>query len=665
MSFLFQPANNLTSSGLIAFHTNRMLIDERGKPVRVSEAWFQVYFAGIAFLNHNENRENQLALNAAIEAWKAAKSGFLGQIKRSVFGDGKARGDSWVEALQASVDAADRRYCLRRTTDADRIAIAMIKTHQIQLINKVLDGARVWYRYGLQDLGDFQGAATEFVNSWYQQSGGTSPLETAQKGFKQVSQSTLNTLQNRLGLTPVKQLFYSLLGNIEEPLKEQGFQILNEIMGKTIVEELAKCVPYMGTVAEGRALLSTAKEFADSSWDRHITGKNSSALRFGSPLAAVEGLKTLLEREVTALGLDVASQASNFTIGVVSTATSGSDAASNLSRAITATTKLLSLIYNFGRDWYEISLANKALMDRNIDDTIISTCPLLGAQLIVVGSVSDLVALDLSQDGVYVPATFAGKRDIERELSPKISQLKISALRMLSKSRFEIFYTPPASLVQRIDRMLGASDYYRNQTDKAHVYDQGLYQIRADELAKEARFQQARSIDKLTIEQELAQQTTQTLGSGLINTERDWEAERIQKQKEWDIRNLEREESERLSQALIKENERERELDFARLELLKDHVKEALRNYTNQTTGIRRAFTRQSPESLGAKTKLQTLLTDPNPYEVLDAVSWYLGLSQIQPKGVGSSLKNPSRLRALLSNGYSDWITGIPPEAVD
>jgi Holliday junction resolvasome RuvABC endonuclease subunit len=634
-----------------------MMIDSQGQSVRVSEVWIQVYIGGIAFLNHPENRENQIALNAAIEAWKAAKSGFLGQVKRAVFGDGKARGDSWVQALQSELDAADRLYCLQQTTEADRIAFAMIEAHQLRLINKVLDGARVWYRYGLQDLGDLQGAATDTVNSWYQVAGGTSPLETAQKTVSKGSRSALTRLESAMELEPIKTLFYSLLGNIEENLKEQGFQILTEILGQTLLQELAKCIPYMGTISEGKALLSTAKSFADSSWDRLVTSRNSAAVRHGSPLAAVEGLKTLIEREMTAIGLDLASQASNFTIGIVSTVTTGSDAASNISRAVTATAKLLSLIYNFGRDWYEITLANKALVRKSIDNSIISTCPLLGAQLIVVGSVSDLIALDLSRDGVYIPATFAGKRDIERELSPKISQLKISALRMLSNSRFEVFYTPPASLIHQIDRILGASDQFRGNKGEPHIYDQGLYQIRADELAKEARLQEARAAASEGIERQLAKRQWRTLSTEAANTGREWETRRAERQREWDFRNAQREEADRLAKELIEQNEQREKQARTRLEVLRQLVRQALDTYTKQTTGFRGVFTRQSPESLAAKAKLEALTATSNLYDIQEAVAWYLNLSPIQPQGLGRPLKSPSRLRTLLSNAQNTWTT--------
>ncbi len=620
-----------------------------------SPEWQSVYQAGIAFVADPGDRPNQITLSAAIINWMNAKRislstgkarGFYRRLK--TFAGRKPRGFDWVVALETELDQAEQAFWRSNTSREAQTGLTIIEGHQGRIRSSVLSGAQLWYRSGASDLYTIGSSAIEVTSGWQDVHG---------------EETITDRTATQLGLDPVKQLFFSLFHGIEEHAKELAYAALKEVIGQQVIEELQKAIPYAGLFAEGKAVIDTAKLAAQVGWSRYKASKNAPALRAGTAEAALTALQTLLSRQLKDLSVDLAASATNFTVGVVSTAATGTDLANKISHAATATAKLLWLVYVFGREWYEVHNANKILESNIFDDQIFSTCPLLGAQLIIVANTSDLMSLALRTDqGLYRPSTTRGQREIE-EIAKKISALKVLSIGFLSSSRFEVIYTPPLSLKDRIAtftglRVVPRTATIRSSRDSGHVFDQTLYERRRQEEAQMAEAIAAEARKREGIE------AAQRFSTAHIIRQQSKELEHRQALEEIEKKRQQAEEEAAINARELQEiQDREERAKMEKLAKLSPHVRVAINYHKQQTTGIRWAFTRPSQESLAARSKLEQLMASHSLEELERHLKWFLSISPFSPDGSSKQLKNPSRFRSLLFKAYSDWMIELKPPA--
>ena len=570
--------------------------------------------------------------------------GFYRRLR--TFAGRKPRGFYWVVALETELDQAEQAFWRSNTSQEAQTGLTIIEGHQGRIRSSVLSGAQLWYRSGASDLYTIGSSAIEVTSGWQEVQG---------------EETITDRTATPLGLDPVKQLFFSLFHGIEEDAKELAYAALKEVIGQQVIEELQKAIPYAGLIAEGESVINTAKLAAQVGWDRYKASKNAPALRAGTAEAALTALQTLLSRQLKDLSVDLAASATNFTVGVVSTATTGTDLANKISHAATATAKLLWLVYVFGREWYEVHNANKVLESNIFDDQIFSTCPLLGAQLIIVANTSDLMSLALRTDqGLYRPSTTRGQREIE-EIAKKISALKVLSIGFLSSSRFEVIYTPPLSLKDRIATFTGLRVALRTATtgsSRGRVFDQTLYERRRQEEAQMAEAIAAEARKREAIE------AAKRFSTAHIIRQQSKELEHRQALEEIGKKRQQAEEEAAIKARELQEiQDREQRAKMEKLAKLSPHVRVAINDHKQQTTGIRRAFTRPSQESLAARSKLEQLIESHSLEELERHLKWFLSISPFSPEGSSKQLKNPSRFRSLLFKAYSDWMIELKPPA--
>jgi hypothetical protein len=280
-------------------------------------------------------------------------------------------------------------------------------------------------------------------------------------------------------------------------------------------------------------------------------------------------------------------------------ATTGSDSASLVTRAVTATAGLLRTIYDFGRDYLEQHKANKILRGgiSGIDYRILSTCPLLGSHIIELADSSFIVNIDI-KDPKFAYRVGSYRTGM---LAQAAGELKALARNVNREARFKVVYN--------VDRRSGATT--------SNIYDH----IASKD--KERRI--------LTAKSALREHAIRVGRNQLIMKHiRDFKA--------------------KASEQIAYEQKIKSRKELATL------VEKAIKAYRIQIKGF---FTHQSAESLSACKFLEDLLKQPLDERLEQTVAWLLDTSyqdNYSIQGLTKRLKKKSRLQGLLSEAYSKWI---------
>ncbi len=612
------PILPLTNEDLLHFNQDVMT-----KP---SGEWLAVFMAGSAYLTCKDSSEHQFDLAVAIYLWRQEKD------NRSRFRISKRRGEEWINALES-----DMTLHSPSLDSSDLEAIEAIRLSQQNLLRRALEGARIVYNKKDEDFGDVKAGVEGTIEAWKEVAGVES--EDASRGA---------SLARIIGAESLETLLNDLMDGIEGELKKQGIRILYDILGKQLCDELSKCIPYIGTIKEGKELLVQSRELAKSGWRSYKTNEHQRNVRSGTPQQAVGALKAMLERDVADLGLKVASSAANFGTGLASTIGTGSDAGALISRAVTATVSLIKTIYDFARDWNEMAKGNKLLASGIMPGhELLTACPFLGAQVIELASTSDLIRFAFADNAIYAISTEKGKQFIET-LAVPVSSLKLYAHDVIGKSRFVIKYGLTKEEIKQIDAG------YANSPSGVSAY---AYRAKKDaEAARMKKFQDyahtvgQQSIQKRNQAFDMLQSHARDVGRQAI------EAKQAREKLLNNIAKFKAYARQIGQDATLQKIKKARQESRDRLAV---NVHEAIGVYKSETTGMRGVFTRQSPESLTALRYLDSQSRQVQGDDsLIISIQWLLGyrLTESTFDGLSKQLKKNSRFSGLLLQSYTKWL---------
>lgn len=180
-------------------------------------------------------------------------------------------------------------------------------------------------------------------------------------------------------------------------------------LGLGMVDVFTTAVPFLGSIKEGAKLLGKIRETGKHVWARYKTGKATSSFRPGNAAAALEGVKTVLERLIA--------------YDVEQTVTTGVNFAGTLTfvgggaaKTATSLVDLLTRVVQFTRDFREVRKANALLQSGNIDLNIFKVCPLLGAYYILL--VDDFAIMNLAMHQFGQPGWQFEAERLKQKLLP-------------------------------------------------------------------------------------------------------------------------------------------------------------------------------------------------------------------------------------------------------
>lgn len=197
--------------------------------------------------------------------------------------------------------------------------------------------------------------------------------------------------------------------------------------------------PYISTVMSGKDMV---KEWVNTAVEGHkaYTLKRSirSDILPGDPQAAAKAVRQLISRNATNSARLATIHTTKFAVDVAATAGgfgAGGAAAGVITGAAAAGAQLTNSLFLLGRDYHEMSGANKLLTSGVVpsSETLFGTYPLLGCYLIVGADDSDLLYFFTSQIGG------AGWMDkVEQQKKRTLGPLQTDARKFIGDSRFEL-----------------------------------------------------------------------------------------------------------------------------------------------------------------------------------------------------------------------------------
>jgi hypothetical protein len=492
-----------------------------------------------------------------------------------------------------------------------------------------------------------------------------------------------------LGFTPdLPSICKEMMRGLDQGFIETTIFYLGNIIGEKLLEKLNTFIPYVGTVLNGVSTIKTGIQCAQRGFEGYKTRERSRSVRPGTPQAAVEALRTILIRDVVELGIQTAESAAEFSCGVASLAT-GTDAGKAAVSVLVAIESIMRLIHNVITEFMEINKANELIQSGKIEMSILSTCPLLGAQIIAVAPHSVLINYAYSIVDEVPNFGIVAEQNKMKILCEDISELKVSAIEVLKRSRFIVSYgeekgfefsfrgikkTAKETICEQLS-FIGIKDENGFNVKTNRLPTENLYK----KVAKEHKQEQAllrqedalrtaniflKQADRQTLRQEneLRQEDALTTANIFLKKADD-EKSIIDLINETEALIERQEMRERIKNRGIEANRKQQRLIIA------TSVDEALREYDRETnTGFSSYFTIQSSESMNAKTYLQRISSNLNDKKdterLVNAILWLLNKGGKQPNDLSNRLKIGSRFYIKLSDSYTKWCVFLPDQGI-
>ncbi len=197
--------------------------------------------------------------------------------------------------------------------------------------------------------------------------------------------------------------------------------------------------PYLSTVIAGKDMVKSWVETA-------VEGHKSYTLKRtikcdilpGDPQAAARAVRKIIARNANNSARIATINTTKFAVDVAATAGAfgaGGAIAGPVTGAAASGAKLSNALYLLGRDYHEMSGANKLLTSGTIPEaeTLFGTYPLLGCYLIAGADDSDLLYFFMSEMGQK------GWMDkVEKQKKTTLGPLQQEARKAISESRFEL-----------------------------------------------------------------------------------------------------------------------------------------------------------------------------------------------------------------------------------
>ena len=628
--------------------------------------WQAVYVSANIYLNDNDLCKMDLI--RSIVYWKKSKNTTFGFLKSLIV---DPRGLDWINALEEDVQSKGKKII----SQAEYDAVNYMQTSSNAILKDILRHAELKYRNTVSD-------GISCVSS-------VSTLKSAIDSTQTVKiNAAVSVTPAILGFTPdLPSICKEMMKGLDLSFIETTIFYLGNIIGEKLLEKLNTFIPYVGTVLNGVSTIQTGIECAKKGFEGYKTRERSRSVRPGTPQAAVEALRTILIREVVELGIQTAESAAEFSCGVASLAT-GTDAGKAAVSVLVAIESIMRLIYNVITEFMEINKANKLIQSGEIEMSILSTCPLLGAQIIAVAPHSVLINYAYSIVDEVPNFGIVAEQNKMKILCEDISELKVSAIEVLKRSRFIVSYgeekgfefsfrgikeTANETFCDKLS-FLNIKNENGFSVKTNRLPTENLYKIVAKEHKQEQALLRQEDARKANIflkqaerqarrqENELRQEDALTTANIFLKKADD-EKSIIDLINETEALIERQEMRERIKNRGIEANRKQQRLIIA------TSVDEALREYDRETnTGFSSYFTIQSSESMNAKAYLQRISSNLNDKKdterLVNAILWLLDKGGKQPNDLSNRLKIGSRFYIKLSDSYTKWCVFLPDQGI-
>jgi hypothetical protein len=629
--------------------------------------WQAVYVSANIYLNDNDLCKMDLI--RSIVYWKKSKNTTIGFLKSLIV---DPRGLDWINALEEDVQSKGKKII----SQAEYDAVNYMQTSSNAILKDILRHAELKYRNTVSD-------GISCMSS-------VSALKSAIDSTQTVKiNAAVSVTPAILGFTPdLPSICKEMMRGLDQGFIETTIFYLGNIIGEKLLEKLNTFIPYVGTVLNGVSTIKTGIQCAQRGFEGYKTRERSRSVRPGTPQAAVEALRTILIRDVVELGIQTAESAAEFSCGVASLAT-GTDAGKAAVSVLVAIESIMRLIHNVITEFMEINKANELIQSGKIEMSILSTCPLLGAQIIAVAPHSVLINYAYSIVDEVPNFGIVAEQNKMKILCEDISELKVSAIEVLKRSRFIVSYgeekgfefsfrgikkTAKETICEQLS-FIGIKDENGFNVKTNRLPTENLYK----KVAKEHKQEQAllrqedalrtaniflKQADRQTLRQEneLRQEDALTTANIFLKKADD-EKSIIDLINETEALIERQEMRERIKNRGIEANRKQQRLIIA------TSVDEALREYDRETnTGFSSYFTIQSSESMNAKTYLQRISSNLNDKKdterLVNAILWLLNKGGKQPNDLSNRLKIGSRFYIKLSDSYTKWCVFLPDQGI-
>jgi len=438
--------------------------------------------------------------------------------------------------------------------------------------------------------------------------------------------------------------------SVGESIPDVVLHELKELLGRQLFDSISSAVPYLGTIKEGAAVMSSLKTIAMHEVNTYRVHSTRSYGRPGDVQSSIDAMIRVLNSERVDLGVELAGSSATFAAGIGTLGADGGAVQVITSVAVTGA-KLLRTIYSFVADHVAMTETNKMLKSAGgAHLTLLETLqkfPLLGAHVIKTLETSSVLELNIME----INQPFF--KYMTEQNNQKIQTIRATACRMIEDSRFEIVQSELATLTYERNKQKFASTLQQQLLDainKREINKRKMNAVIRDIPAAAARFQERRDaktahVAKFTpVAREAASKLSLLEIMQLANME------------------LEREVAALVDIRAMEEN---RQNESRRNKALAVRVQGVLETYKGQTSGFRSLITSQSDESTAAVAALNSFVNATSHAELLrfrELVEYLLKVGTKAPQGMGPALKqlkDPSRLHGLLNPAYQSWsLTG-------
>jgi hypothetical protein len=601
--------------------------------------WQAVYVSANIYLNDNDLCKMDLI--RSIVYWKKSKNTTFGFLKSLIV---DPRGLDWINALEEDVQSKGKKII----SQAEYDAVNYMQTSSNAILKDILRHAELKYRNTVSD-------GISCVSS-------VSALKSAIDSTQTVKiNAAVSVIPAFLDFTPdLPSICKQMMNGFNEGFIETTIFYLGNIIGEKLLEKLNTFIPYVGTVLNGVSTIKTGIQCAQKGFEVYNTRELGRSVRPGTPQAAVEALRTILIREVVELGIQTAESAAEFSCGVASLAT-GTDAGKAAVSVLVAIESIMRLIYNVITEFMEINKANKLIQSGEIEMSILSTCPLLGAQIIAVAPHSVLINYAYSIVGEVPNFGIVAEQNKMKILCEDISELKVSAIEVLKRSRFIVSYGEEKGFEFSFRGIKEtANETFCDKLSFLNIKNENGFSVKTNRLPTENLYNIVAKEHKQ--EQALLRQED-ARKANIFLKKADDEKSIIDLINETEALIERQEMRERIKNRGIEANRKQQRLIIA------TSVDEALREYDRETnTGFSSYFTIQSSESMNAKAYLQRISSNLNDKKdterLVNAILWLLDKGGKQPNDLSNRLKIGSRFYIKLSDSYTKWCVFLPDQGI-
>jgi hypothetical protein len=242
--------------------------------------------------------------------------------------------------------------------------------------------------------------------------------------------------------TAARQLINEILAPFPLEVAREVLRFLVELMPQFLTELAGAIAPYLGLATSGiEAVIYTGKTIA-AQYRLEQSDKHKEGFAKGDPIAALEAVQRMIERERNRCLRIASLQASDAVVKaaahIADAAAFGAPAVSSVVSPLSGMAKALALlahkVYLLARDVSELFQANRILLTQpRLTADLFDECPLLGCYFVAASTTSDLVNFAVDNIGA-VGWNLEVETMVTRHIHPMVSM----ARDVIAESRLEV-----------------------------------------------------------------------------------------------------------------------------------------------------------------------------------------------------------------------------------